>query len=72
MKSVTSENGARTRGSKSNGPLKSVVSKTGVKANGKHLNGHGGKSAADNMIDAKPGIFAKAEGEQGRETSASA
>src|ERR1700737_2240644 len=44
----------------------------GVKANGKHLNGHGGKSAADNMIDAKPGIFAKAEGEQGRETSASA
>src|ERR1700677_1008527 len=36
MKSVTSENGARTRGSKSNGPLKSVVSKTGVKANGKN------------------------------------
>ena len=44
----------------------------GVRANGKRLNGHGGKSAAYNMIDAKPGIFAKAEGEQGRETSASA
>jgi hypothetical protein len=44
----------------------------GVRANGKRLNGHGGKSAADKIIDAKPGIFAKADGEQGRETSASA
>jgi hypothetical protein len=44
----------------------------GVRANGKHLNGHGGKSAADKMIAAKSRIFAKAEGEQGRETSASA
>jgi len=44
----------------------------GVRANGKRLNGHVGKSAADKIIDAKPGIFAKAEGEQGRETSASA
>src|ERR1700727_2178261 len=35
MKSVTSENGARTRGSKSNGSLKSTVSKTSVRANGK-------------------------------------
>jgi hypothetical protein len=44
----------------------------GVRANGKRLNGHGGKSAAGIMIDAKSGIFANAEGEQGRETSASA
>jgi hypothetical protein len=44
----------------------------GVRANGKRLNGHRAKSTADNMIDAKSGIFAKAEGEQGRETSASA
>jgi hypothetical protein len=44
----------------------------GVRANGKRLNGHGAKSTADKIIDAKPGIFAKADGEQGRETSASA
>jgi hypothetical protein len=44
----------------------------GVRANGKHLNGHGGKSTAGKMIDAKSGIFAKAEGKQGGETSASA
>jgi hypothetical protein len=44
----------------------------GVRANGKHLNGHGGKSAAGNMIDAKPGIFAKPESKPDRETSASA
>jgi hypothetical protein len=44
----------------------------GVRANDRRLNGHGGKSAADNMFDAKSGIFANAEGEQGRETSASA
>ena len=44
----------------------------GVRANGKRLNGYGGKSTADKIIDAKPGIFADADGEQGRETSASA
>src|SRR6202023_2581706 len=44
----------------------------GVRANGKRLNGHGGKSAAGIMIDAKPGIFTKADGEQGGETSPSA
>ena len=41
-------------------------------ANGKLLNGHGGKSAASNMISAESGIFARPEGEPGRENSASA
>jgi len=41
-------------------------------ANGKLLNGHGGKSAASNMISAESGIFAGPEGEPGRESSASA
>ena len=44
----------------------------GVRANGKRLNGHGGKSAADNMIDAKPGIFAEPTAKPDREASASA
>jgi SET domain-containing protein len=44
----------------------------GANGNDKRMNGHGGKSVADKMIDAQSGIFAKAEGEQGRETSASA
>jgi hypothetical protein len=44
----------------------------GVKLNGKHLNGHGGKVAAGQMIAAKSGIFAKPRGKQGREDSASA
>src|SRR5712692_452949 len=34
----------------------------GVKANGKHLNGHGGKSPASEMMAAKPEIFAAPEG----------
>jgi uncharacterized protein len=44
----------------------------GVKLNGKHLNGHGGKVAAGQMIAVKSGIFAKPRGKQGREDSASA
>jgi hypothetical protein len=44
----------------------------GVKLNGKHLNGHGGKVAAGQIIAAKSGIFAKPRGKQGREDSASA
>jgi uncharacterized protein len=44
----------------------------GVKLNGKHLNGHGGKSAAGKMISAKSGIFARPEGKPAREASASA
>jgi SET domain-containing protein len=44
----------------------------GVKLNGKHLNGHGGKSAAGKMISAKSGIFAKLNGKPDREDSASA
>src|SRR5260370_29137146 len=44
----------------------------GVKLNGKHLNGHGGKSAAGKMISAKSGIFARLKGKPGREDSASA
>src|SRR5882757_7802359 len=34
----------------------------GVKLNGKHLNGHGGKFAAGKMISAKSGIFARLKG----------
>jgi hypothetical protein len=44
----------------------------GVKLNGKHLNGHGGKSAAGKMISAKSGIFARLKGKPAREVSASA
>jgi hypothetical protein len=44
----------------------------GVKLNGKHFNGHGGKSAADGAIVVKSGISAKPEGKQGRERQASA
>src|SRR5260370_5085448 len=44
----------------------------GVKLNGKHLNGHDGKSAAGKMISAKSGIFARLKGKPGREDSASA
>ncbi len=44
----------------------------GVKLNGKHLNGHGGKSAAGKMISAKSGIFATPKGKPAREVSASA
>ncbi len=42
------------------------------KSNGELLNGHGGKSAADKMIAAKSGIFAKPGGKPDRETGASA
>ena len=44
----------------------------GVKLNGKHLNGHGGKPAAGKMISAKSGIFARLKGKPAREVSASA
>jgi uncharacterized protein len=44
----------------------------GVKLNGKHLNGHGGKAIRTKTTAAKSGIFAKPEGGQGREISASA
>jgi hypothetical protein len=44
----------------------------GVRANGKRLNGHGAKSTAAAMIDAKSGIFAEPDSKQGRESSASA
>ncbi len=44
----------------------------GVKLNGKHLNGHGGKSVVSQIIAAKSGIFAKPKAKQGREDSASA
>lgn len=39
----------------------------GKHLNGKHLNGHGGK-AADNMVSAKSGFFAKVRGEQSEES----
>jgi len=44
----------------------------GVKLNGKHLNGHGGKAIRAKTTAAKSGIFATPEGGQGREISASA
>jgi uncharacterized protein len=44
----------------------------GVKLNGKHLNGHGGKSAAAIALGAKSGISARAKGKQARESRASA
>ena len=44
----------------------------GVRTSGRRLNGHGGKSAADKIIDAKPGIFAEPAGKPDREASASA
>ena len=44
----------------------------GAQLNGKHLNGHGGKSAAGKAIPAKFGIAAKARGKQGSESRASA
>jgi hypothetical protein len=43
----------------------------GVKLNGKHLNGHGGKSAAGKMNGTKSGIFVRPKGRPGRENSAS-
>ena len=43
-----------------------------VKANGKHLNGHGGKPAAGKMPAAESGIFAKVRGKQDQERRASA
>jgi hypothetical protein len=42
----------------------------GVKLNGKRLNGHGAKSAADKMPLAKSGIFAKPKGKPVRESRA--
>jgi hypothetical protein len=39
-------------------------------ANGKLMNGHGGKAAAGKMPSAKSGIFAKARGRQGEESRA--
>jgi SET domain-containing protein len=44
----------------------------GAKANGKLLNGHGGKSTASKMITVKSGISAKPKGERDRESHASA
>ncbi len=44
----------------------------GVKLNGKHLNGHGGKPAAGRMISAKSGVFARLKGKPRREVTASA
>jgi len=44
----------------------------GIRANGKRLNGYGGKSAADKMIDAQSGIFAEPTDKPDREASASA
>jgi uncharacterized protein len=44
----------------------------GVKLNGKHLNGHGGKSAAVQVTAAKSGIFVKPRDKQARESRASA
>jgi uncharacterized protein len=52
--------------------LKQELSGKSKHANGKLLNGHGGKSPASKMISAKSGIFARPEGEPGRENSASA
>jgi hypothetical protein len=43
----------------------------GVKLNGKHLNGHGGKPAAGRAIPAQSGPFARAKDEQSRENQAS-
>jgi uncharacterized protein len=39
----------------------------GAKLNGKHLNGHGGKSAAGKLIAAKAGILVKPRGRPGRQ-----
>jgi len=44
----------------------------GARANGKLLNGHGGKAAAGQLTAAKPGIFAEPASTQGGEASASA
>jgi len=44
----------------------------GMKLNGKHLNGHGGKVGAGQMIVVKSGISARPKGKQGRESRASA
>ena len=44
----------------------------GTKLNGKHLNGHGAKSAMGNGISLKPVIFAKSRHRPGREHQASA
>jgi SET domain-containing protein len=44
----------------------------GVKLNGRHLNGHGGKPAAGKAISAKLGIFARPRVAPGSEASASA
>ena len=44
----------------------------GARANGKLLNGHGGKAAPGQLIAANPGIFAEPASTQGQEASASA
>src|SRR6266853_1704955 len=41
----------------------------GARANGKLLNGHGGKAAAGQLTAAKPGIFAEPASTQGQEAS---
>jgi hypothetical protein len=43
-----------------------------AKLNGKHLNGHGGKSPARKLISAKTGIAARAKAKPGQEIRASA
>ena len=44
----------------------------GAALNGKHLNGHGGKSAAGKMISAKSGITARPRAAQAQQSGASA
>ena len=44
----------------------------GAKLNGKHLNGHGGKSVTGGPIAAKPGIFASGKSKPAQESRASA
>src|SRR6267378_4859585 len=52
--------------------LKLNGSANGVKLNGKHLDGHGGKAGASNVISAKSVIFAKPQGKPDGQASASA
>jgi hypothetical protein len=53
-------------------PLNGNANGHGAKLNGKLLNGHGGKSAAGQMISAKSGIFVRPKDKQSRESRASA
>ncbi len=53
-------------------PLNGNANGHGAKLNGKLLNGHGGKSAAGQMISAESGIFVRPKDKQSRESRASA